>query len=454
MIKLFEMFAGYGGASFALKKANIEFECIGYSEIDKFAIKCFNQNFPGIKNFGDCTKIDPNDLPDFDLLTGGFPCQDVSIAGKRDLEKGRTNLYKEILRIAEVKKPKYMVLENVAGLISMGKSRKMINVVVDDLKKIGYGVIWEVLNSREHGIPQNRERVIILCKYGGWKFNEFRFPIKEKLNIFVKDILEESVDQKYMLTEKQIERIKEKMKHLNPRVAHTLTGGGHSGGNHSDMDAIQFDLSGKGYNSQEDRVYNADGVMCCIPNANPSNKVNVMINVDTTGNHIPNVPEIGEAHRIYDSKGITPTIKNRVNIFALRSYPRTSDPTKDKELGRFQNPEFREDGCSNSITTVEKDNFLIIQSRGQSDEVRVYDNGINPSVSSTYGMGGGNVPMVNNNMIFRRLTPKECFRLMGFLNDEISLEGISDSQKYKLAGNGWDINLFSKVFKSLYGDLT
>ena len=126
MIKLFEMFAGFGGASFALKKAGIPFECVGYSEIDKYAIQCYEQNhcnkeeYPdddGIPfevlephNYGDCSKIDLKDLPDFDLLTGGFPCQDVSIAGKRDLSKGRTNLYLEILKIAKIKKPMFMVL--------------------------------------------------------------------------------------------------------------------------------------------------------------------------------------------------------------------------------------------------------------------------------------------------------------------------------------------------------
>ena len=132
MIKLFEMFAGYGGASFSLKKAGVDFECVGYSEIDKYAIQCYEQNHKYMKlknegkfgisqtihhmNYGDCSKINTQDLPDFDLLTGGFPCQDVSIAGKRDLDKGRTNLYQEILRIARDKKPKYILLENVKGL--------------------------------------------------------------------------------------------------------------------------------------------------------------------------------------------------------------------------------------------------------------------------------------------------------------------------------------------------
>ena len=111
-IKVFSMFAGYGGDLFALQKANIPYKLIGYSEIDKFAIRCHNQNHHG-KNYGDCTKINPNKLPNFDLLTAGFPCVDASICGKRDITKGRTMLFTEIIRILKVKTPKYLLLENV-----------------------------------------------------------------------------------------------------------------------------------------------------------------------------------------------------------------------------------------------------------------------------------------------------------------------------------------------------
>ena len=140
MIRLFEMFAGYGGASFALKKAEIEHEVVGYSEIDKCAIKCYEQNHKG-KNFGDCTKINPNELPDFDLLTGGFPCQAFSNAGKQlGVNDSRGTLFWEIVRIAKIKKPKYMLLENVKGLLSK-KFVQTFDKILKELDEAGYIVV-------------------------------------------------------------------------------------------------------------------------------------------------------------------------------------------------------------------------------------------------------------------------------------------------------------------------
>ena len=163
MIKVFETFAGYGGASFALKKANIEHEVVGFSEIDKNAIKCFIQNHGDIKNFGDITKINPYDIPDFDLFTGGFPCQSFSVAGKGlgELDT-RGTLFNEIIRIAEVKQPRWLLLENVKGLTTK-PHRTTFEKILSELTRIGYVVKWKVLNSKRHGTPQNRERVFFAC---------------------------------------------------------------------------------------------------------------------------------------------------------------------------------------------------------------------------------------------------------------------------------------------------
>lgn len=136
--------------------------CVGYSEIDKYAIKVYERQFEGAKNYGDITKINTDELPDFDLLVGGFPCQAFSIAGKRrGFEDTRGTLFFELARILKAKTPRLFVFENVKGLLNHdnGNTFKTIIAAIDEL---GYDCQWQVLNSKNHGVPQNRERVIIV----------------------------------------------------------------------------------------------------------------------------------------------------------------------------------------------------------------------------------------------------------------------------------------------------
>ena len=416
MLRLFSMFAGYGGAEFALQKANIPFECAGYSEIDKNAIKCYEQNFVGHKNFGDCTKINPDDLPSFDLLTGGFPCQDVSLAGKRDLSEGRTNLYQEILRIARAKRPKYLLLENVKGLLSMNLNddkleNKLLDKIVRDLKSLGYGVCYKVLNSKDFGVPQNRERIWFVCKLGGWDFMEFQFPNPVPLKLFVKDLLEPVVDKKYLLSEKQLLAIQNKL-----RCAQELK--------IEDVKVLQIDSSGKGYKSQNDRLRNIYGESPTISSGGTGSKL-----------------------KIFDPV-----------IFALRTRQEMKGEWCKGREGKLQSCEFNMDGITNSLTSVQKDNLVMDTRKYKGEtEPRVYD-GITPTLVArkrTDEAPAVFATITTENAhtfgILRRLTPKECFRLMGFLNDEINLGGLCDSAKYKLAGNGWDINVVSLIFKKMFG---
>jgi DNA (cytosine-5)-methyltransferase 1 len=141
--------------------------CIGYSEIDKYAIKVYERNYNGHKNYGDATKINPEELPDFDLLVGGFPCQAFSIAGKRrGFDDTRGTLFFDIARILAEKKPKHLVLENVKGLLSHDQGRTF-QTILGVLADLGYRVEWQVLNSKDFGVPQNRERVFIVGHLGG-----------------------------------------------------------------------------------------------------------------------------------------------------------------------------------------------------------------------------------------------------------------------------------------------
>jgi len=152
--------------------------CVGYSEIDKYAVQIYQKHFPDHKNYGDATKINPAELSDFDLLVGGFPCQAFSIAGKR-LGFGDTggNLFFEIARILASKQPRLLLLENVKGLLSHNDGRTF-KTIITTLAELGYCVEWQVLNSKNFGVPQNRERVFIVGHLGGIPRQKV-FPIGE-----------------------------------------------------------------------------------------------------------------------------------------------------------------------------------------------------------------------------------------------------------------------------------
>ena len=138
--------------------------CIGFSEIDKYATKVYQHHYPTHKNYGDITTINEKTLPDFDFLVGGFPCPSFSIAGRRKgLKDVRGQLVFEIIRILRGKKPKMFLLENVKGLLSHDKGKTM-EIICEELCESGYAIDFEVLNSKNFGVPQNRERVFIVGK--------------------------------------------------------------------------------------------------------------------------------------------------------------------------------------------------------------------------------------------------------------------------------------------------
>jgi len=138
------------------------FTCVGYSEIDKYATSIYQKHFPNHKNYGDITTIIAEDLPDFDLLVGGFPCQSFSIAGKRGgFNDTRGTMFFELARILRAKQPRLFVFENVKGLLSHDGGRTFATII-QTLDELRYDVQWQIINSKNHGVPQNRERVFII----------------------------------------------------------------------------------------------------------------------------------------------------------------------------------------------------------------------------------------------------------------------------------------------------
>jgi DNA (cytosine-5)-methyltransferase 1 len=136
--------------------------CVGYSEIDRYATTVFEKHFGGIKNYGDITKINAEELPDFDCLVGGFPCQAFSIAGKRGgFDDTRGTLFFDLARILRAKQPRLFVFENVKGLLSHDGGRTFATIIAT-IDELGYDAQWQVVNSKDFGVPQNRERIIIV----------------------------------------------------------------------------------------------------------------------------------------------------------------------------------------------------------------------------------------------------------------------------------------------------
>lgn len=152
--------------------------CVGFSEIDKFASKVYEKRFKGVKNYGDITKINESELPDFDCLVGGFPCQAFSVAGKRrGFADTRGTLFFDLARILQAKQPRLFVFENVKGLLSHDDGNTF-RTIIATITELGYDAQWQVVNSKNFGVPQNRERVIIVGHLRGTPRPKV-FPIYE-----------------------------------------------------------------------------------------------------------------------------------------------------------------------------------------------------------------------------------------------------------------------------------
>lgn len=213
MIKYLSLFSGIGAFEKALTNLKIPYELINYCDIDKYASKSYSliHGIPEDKNLWDITKIDETTLPkDIDLITYGFPCQDISLAGKQkglfdNGEKTRSGLFFDALRIIEETKPKYTIAENVKNLVSK-KFRLQFMLVLKSLEKAGYNNYWKVLNAKDYGIPQNRERVFIVSIRKDTD-KGFTFPNPLELSSDVSTYLEKDVDQSYFISDRMIDYI-------------------------------------------------------------------------------------------------------------------------------------------------------------------------------------------------------------------------------------------------------
>ena len=213
-LKVFTAFSGYDSQCMALDRLGIDYELVGWSEIDKYAIQAHNAVYPqwAERNYGDISKIDWANVPDFDLFTYSFPCTDISSAGKQQgLAKDsgtRSSLLWECQKAIEAKRPKYCLMENVAALVSE-KFRPFFLEWERLMCRYGYTNYNKVLNAKDYGIPQNRERIFMVSILDPNK--AFYWPDPFKLQKRLKDVLEQNVDEKYYLSDLSINRLEKNL---------------------------------------------------------------------------------------------------------------------------------------------------------------------------------------------------------------------------------------------------
>lgn len=201
------LFSGIGAFEKALDRLGIEYNLVNYCEIDKYASKSYAavHNVSEDLNLGDITQVDTSKLPHIDMISYGFPCQDISLAGKQkglfneDGTQTRSGLFFEALRIIEATQPKVAIAENVKNLVSK-KFNAQFQIVLESLEQAGYNNYWKVLNAKDYGIPQNRERVFIVSIRKDIDTGCFKFPEPFELELRLKDLLESEVDEKFYLS--------------------------------------------------------------------------------------------------------------------------------------------------------------------------------------------------------------------------------------------------------------
>lgn len=421
MIKLLSLFSGIGAFECALRRGGHEFQTINYCEIDKYASAAYSMihNVDESLNLHDVRKVSTLLFPDVDLVTYGFPCQDISIAGRqKGFEDGagnrtRSALFFEALRIIQDLRPKWAICENVKAL-TMKQFRNEFKTVLDSLEHAGYRNYYQVLNAKDFGIPQNRERVFIVSIRKDIE-QEFTFPETQVLKLRVRDLLEKDVPEKFFINTPNAialaRKIAEKIELNHPAV----------------LRSVRTDYGKEIRTAYEQGEIHEKRANMREFECRPDDLCNTLTTV-LKDNYIaePVIRKVGNINNhqsgiVFDPNGISPCVCVGCHI-APQKIIQVGNIVK---TGQFDNPQ-----------------------RG-----RIYDpDGLAPTLNTV--SGGGLEPKIFETKPYvriRKLTPRECFRLMGFTDDDFDkIKGISNSQLYKMAGNSIVVNVLTEIFKELF----
>ena len=454
---------------------------MNFCEFDKYATSsyCAIHNEDGSKNLGDITKVDETKLEPFNMICGGSPCQDFSVAGKQkgsvwtckdcgheynpltvhwserdkcpccgsnNIEKTRSSLLVEYLRVIRANKPNFGMYENVKNIV--GKQFKdTFKMFTDELDEYGYNVYWKVLNAKDYGIPQNRERVYLIFIKKELDNGKFIYPEPFDNGMRLKDILEENVDEKFYISEDKVQRFLTNLNNEDALLSDacqvkregksreyndfcpTLTARDYKDPRLVNDNVVKqigtiSKCEGNWKNPQVGRIYSTDG---CSPT----------LNTCGGGSHEPKIVQLGNVNpsgkgmngNVFDENGLAPTLttnKGEGNKIAIRQA--TKKGYIECELGGVADLSYPESKTR----------------RG-----RVQENGqICPTITATET----GVCRIESPIRIRKLTPKECFRLMGFSDEnfEAAEKMVSNSQLYKQAGNSIVVDVLYYILVELY----
>jgi len=382
-LRHFDTFTGYGG--FTISAQKLGWETIGFSEVDKYANAVLEYNF-NIKNYGDITKIKGEDLPSIDIITGGSPCQDLSVAGKgAGLDGARSGLFFHFIRLIKEKQPTYFIWENVKGALSSSKGWDFAAVQIE-MEQAGYDVWWQVINAKDFGVPQNRERIFAI----GIRKGSGREILFERVG--------SSQDNK---TQQQ--------------VSSTIHAGYYKQGGR-DQQYVPNKIVNTGHDGTD--IFSTEGTGVTL-------KANGGGQGAKTGLYaIPN--SNGNVHSLDANywKGSNNPNKSRRSQIAVR------EATKKGYA-------VAEEGDSINLSVPNSKTR-----RGR----------VGKGVAQTLDTASNQATL--EGMRIRRLTPTECERLMG-LEDNWTAKGImdgeeveiSDTQRYKMCGNGVVVNCVDYIYK-------
>lgn len=453
-LRVLELFAGIGACSKALTNLGIPHKIVDAVEIDKYAIKSFNAIHG--------TDFAPQDISQWDkdlevdLIMHGSPCQDFSVAGKQaggDEGSGtRSSLMYETLRIVEKLKPKYVIWENVKNLLSK-KHKHNFDAYLKSMEDLGYHNEYKVLNAKDYGIPQNRERVftISIRKDLEAEFMNFRFPEPIELKTKLNDILEPVVDEKFYLSDKALacfmsngtgnyprrERFLQNINRKNREIGNAVTT--RAGSRPTDnfvTEPVCVASRGRGENNEQHLEPRRDGVTNTITTVQKDNYVAVLVD-DTYKNREP---------REYEE--YSPTLRaGRSGLKVI---------TANKQC------------VTNTTTSVQKDNYIaeprIIDTKttrgadvASTIRASIHKQGSRNLLENIKNGRGyeGVAILTTNGYRIRKLTPLECWRLMGFDDEDFrKAEQVnSNAQLYKQAGNSIVVNVLMSIIQELFGGI-